>query len=95
MSPSGAAGRKWVRFGAKTTVFSALAVGPVWALGWWHVHRLGGGLETLGLAIMYGLVMVALSVIALVGLMVMLVGALRARHAGRAATRPASPGPPV
>ncbi len=95
MSSSGAAGRNWVRFGARTTIVAVAAIGPVWALGWWHVHRKGAGLETLGIAIGYGLVMVALGVVALAGLVVMLVGAIGERHAGRAAARPAPPGGPI
>lgn len=83
-------GRNWVRIGAKTSVFAVIAFGLVWALGWWHVHRDGAGLETLGIAIGYGLVMLALCVVAVVGLIMMLIGAVRGRG-GRGSGEPPDP----
>lgn len=73
---------RWIRIGAKTVVAAVVGFGLVWALGWWHVHREGGGLETLGIAIGYGVVMLALCVLAAVGMVLMLVGWVRSRGPG-------------
>lgn len=63
-----------VRVGAQVVVCSIALGSVVWLIGWLHMRSQDGGMEDLGLAIGYGLVVLGLSACAVLGLLLMVGG---------------------
>lgn len=63
-----------VRVGAQVVVCSIALGSVMWLIGWLHMRSEDGGVEDLGLAIGYGMVVLGLSACAVLGLLLMLGG---------------------
>ncbi|MGQ0466046.1 MAG: hypothetical protein ACT4QG_12065 [Sporichthyaceae bacterium] len=75
-----------VRLGAQVVVYSIAIGAVVWLIGWLHMRGEDGGVADVGLAFAYGGVVLGLSAFAVLGLLLMIGGAVSGSRARRGRT---------